>query len=120
MKKQHQLYDLFIFYQRTRFSINPGNQRVFSISTIINVLLALSASFEYLCYGSTAIRNISISNKYSSVRGSRRQINSSFTNFAFMRKLPSFTKFAFMSACINCNGDISLHAWLKIANQNGQ
>ena len=25
-----------------------------------------------------------------------------------------------MSICINCNGDISLHAWLKIANQNGQ
>ena len=25
-----------------------------------------------------------------------------------------------MCACINCNGDISLHAWLKIPNQNGQ
>ena len=25
-----------------------------------------------------------------------------------------------MCTCINCNGDISLHAWLKIANQNGQ
>ena len=25
-----------------------------------------------------------------------------------------------MCRCINCNGDISLHAWLKIANQNGQ
>ena len=24
-----------------------------------------------------------------------------------------------MCTCINCNGDISLHAWLKIANQNG-
>ena len=23
-------------------------------------------------------------------------------------------------ACNNCNGDISLHAWLKITNQNGQ
>ena len=25
-----------------------------------------------------------------------------------------------MCICINCNGDILLHAWLKIANQNGQ
>ena len=25
-----------------------------------------------------------------------------------------------MCICMNCNGDISLHAWLKIANQNGQ
>ena len=25
-----------------------------------------------------------------------------------------------MCACINYNGDISLHVWLKIANQNGQ
>ena len=25
-----------------------------------------------------------------------------------------------MCTCINNNGDISLHAWLKIANQNGQ
>ena len=25
-----------------------------------------------------------------------------------------------MCTCINCNGDISLHAWLKIVNQNGQ
>ena len=25
-----------------------------------------------------------------------------------------------MHTCINCNGDISLHAWLKIADQNGQ
>ena len=25
-----------------------------------------------------------------------------------------------MCTCINCNVDISLHAWLKIANQNGQ
>ena len=25
-----------------------------------------------------------------------------------------------MCICINCNGGISLHAWLKIAKQNGQ
>ena len=38
--------------------------------------------------------------------------NSSFTNFALMRN--------HMFTCINCNGAISLHTWLKIANQNGQ
>ena len=26
----------------------------------------------------------------------------------------------YMCTCINCNGYISLHAWLKIANQDGQ
>ena len=25
-----------------------------------------------------------------------------------------------MCTCINCNGDFSLHAWLKVANENGQ
>ena len=38
-----------------------------------------------------------------------------------MRKLSSFTNFPFMrhhmSTCINCNGDILLHAWLNIADQ---
>ena len=41
------------------FCTNHGNQRVFSILIHHQCLKsALSASFEYLCYGSTAIRNI--------------------------------------------------------------
>ena len=42
-----------------------------------------------------------------------------------MRKLPSFTKFAFMRnphvyMHYYCNGDILLNTWLNIVDQNGQ
>ena len=53
-------------------------------------------------------------------------INSSFTNFAFMRKLGfdplpnSHLCEIHMGTCSNCNGDISFHASLKIVNQNSQ
>ena len=43
------------------FYTNHGDQRVlFQFEIIINVLVSYLASFEYLCYGSTAIINISI------------------------------------------------------------
>ena len=72
------------------------------------------------------LHNLKIGINYSVVitvidrKKNRILINSSFTNFTFMRKLPSFTKFACeiqVCTCINCNGYISLHAWLNIADQ---
>ena len=49
------------------FYINHGG--FFQFDIIINVLSALSDSFEYICYGSTAITNIF----YSTARGLSRQ-----------------------------------------------
>ena len=36
----------------TYFRLNHGDERVFYFEIIINVLVALSALFEYLCHGS--------------------------------------------------------------------
>ena len=50
-------------------------------------------------------------------------LNSPSTNFAFIRELPlpnSHLCEIHISTCINGNGDLSLHSWLKIANQNVQ
>ena len=50
------------------------------------------------------------------------RFNSPFTNFEFMRNylpLPISHLLINICTCINCDGDISLHAWFKIANQNG-
>ena len=42
------------------FCKNHGDQRFFLFEVITNVLASFSASFEYLWYGSTAVKNILI------------------------------------------------------------